>query len=137
MTMASMMNMPNVDPYVPGLDPTYSVGNIGPAPEITAMLPYSWPEELPEPYTMTHLLASGHSLPHTPWHPTFSTAHPFSPGSHFPQHTPHFRPPRSSMPSPPWDHYTHPSPAPHSISTRVRSSGAYSVPAKKSKNSRG
>ncbi|KAG9082895.1 hypothetical protein FS749_006487, partial [Ceratobasidium sp. UAMH 11750] len=83
MTMASMMNMPNVDPYVPGLDPTYSVGNIGPAPEITAMLPYSWPEELPEPYTMTHLVrtffASHAMAPHLLPRPSFLTRLTFPP----------------------------------------------------------
>ncbi|KAG9084985.1 hypothetical protein FRC06_003787, partial [Ceratobasidium sp. 370] len=83
MTMASMMNMPNIDPYVPGFDATYSVGDIGPIPEINAMLPYSWPEELPEPYTMTHLVrtffASHAMAPHLLHRPSFLTRLTFPP----------------------------------------------------------
>ncbi|KAG8786879.1 hypothetical protein FRC12_016141 [Ceratobasidium sp. 428] len=82
-TMASMMSMPHIDPYVPGLDPTYRVGDIGPIPEISAMLPYSWPEELPEPYTMTHLVRTffaSHALaPHLLHRPSFLTRLTFPP----------------------------------------------------------
>lgn len=57
-TILSMMNMPGLDGYVPGIDPTYDLGATPvrtPVAEPMSMMPHSWPEELPEPYILTHL----------------------------------------------------------------------------------
>ncbi|QRV98852.1 Fungal specific transcription factor domain [Ceratobasidium sp. AG-Ba] len=82
-TMATMMNMPGADPYLPGIGNSFGIGNVGPVPEITTLLPYSWPEELPEPYTMTHLVRTffaAHALaPHLLHRPTFLTRLTFPP----------------------------------------------------------
>ncbi|EUC59522.1 fungal specific transcription factor domain protein [Rhizoctonia solani AG-3 Rhs1AP] len=57
------------DPYV---QPAF---NLAPDPEPSAMIPHNWPEELPEPYVMTHLVRTffvSHALaPHLLHRPTF------------------------------------------------------------------
>ncbi|CAE6429376.1 unnamed protein product [Rhizoctonia solani] len=61
------------NPYVPSLDqPTF---DLGPVPELSAIIPHNWPEELPEPYVLTHLVRTffaSHALaPHLLHRPTF------------------------------------------------------------------
>ncbi|KAJ1300998.1 hypothetical protein OPQ81_003421 [Rhizoctonia solani] len=68
---ANTFNFSNA--YVPPIDP--SAFNLGSAPEPSAIVPHSWPEELPEPYVLTHLVRTffaSHALaPHLLHRPTF------------------------------------------------------------------
>ncbi|KDN46505.1 LOW QUALITY PROTEIN: hypothetical protein RSAG8_04158, partial [Rhizoctonia solani AG-8 WAC10335] len=64
-------HLPNT--YAPSLDqPAF---NLGPGPELSAIVPHSWPEELPEPYVLNHLVRTffaSHALaPHLLHRPTF------------------------------------------------------------------
>ncbi|CAE6444500.1 unnamed protein product [Rhizoctonia solani] len=61
------------NPYVPALDqPAF---NLAPGPEPSAIIPHNWPEELPDPYVLTHLVRTffvSHALaPHLLHRPTF------------------------------------------------------------------
>ncbi|CAE6443114.1 unnamed protein product [Rhizoctonia solani] len=69
---ASFPNLANPS-FVPSFDqPTFDLGS---GPEPSAMVPHSWPEELPEPYVLTHLVRTffaSHALaPHLLHRPTF------------------------------------------------------------------
>ncbi|KAG8751583.1 hypothetical protein FRC11_009246, partial [Ceratobasidium sp. 423] len=69
---ASFTNLPDPS-FIPSFDrPTFDLGS---GPEPSAIVPHSWPEELPEPYVLTHLVRTffaSHALaPHLLHRPTF------------------------------------------------------------------
>ncbi|CAE7122601.1 unnamed protein product [Rhizoctonia solani] len=59
------------NPYIPSLEQSYNF----PGPEPSAIVPHNWPEELPEPYVLNHLVRTffaSHALaPHLLHRPTF------------------------------------------------------------------